>query len=271
MIINESRPSCAQGLQLVAPLLADAIDADGEFSLRIDEFHLPIGAEPADQEAIRIEGELELHRASIALKNTIASKISTLVMTLLGNAVPERMTVAQGVEVGFQVLDGRIHHQGLAFLLPHGDAALEIVSHGSVGLDETLDLQVSIQLPPGLLGQSAIANRLTGQPIEIAIGGTVDQPKVGLPERMDWIRSIEGLISGGADNDADDPDRDRTDGETPAGDGSLEGAVTDIIGGLLEGISEREEPILDQPILPRLRERIRDRPLLPRRRRSGNE
>jgi hypothetical protein len=260
---------CGHGLQLVAPLLGDALDAEGEFSLRLHEFHVPLEkAEASDPAAIRIEGELELHRASVALKDTLAKNIIGLVIRILGNSVPEKMTVAKGVKVGFQVIDGRIHHQGLALLLPRGDSSIEIVSNGSVGLDETLDLQVAIRLPPGLLGETPLAKRVSGQPIEVAIGGTLDQPQVSLPKRVDWIRSLEGLIAGKEIDPSSEPDDKSRDG---ALDDSLEEAVTDIVGGLLKRATQREQPIVEESILPRLRQRLRDRPLLPRRREANSE
>ncbi len=236
---------CGHGLQLIAPLLADEIDAEGEFSLRIQEFQIPLGGtDDSNRSAIRIEGELELHQASVAIKNTIAKNVARVIIQLIGDSLPEKMMVAKGVNVRFQVINGRVHHQGLALLLPHGESSIEIVSSGSVGLDETLDLQVSIRLPPGMLGKTALANKLTSDPIVIAVRGTLDEPEIGLPSRVDWIQRIEGLISG--------------EGDDPSGH-ALEDAVTDVLGGLLKRASERDVPVLKEPVLPKLLERFRSR------------
>lgn len=185
-----------------------------------------------------------MHRASVALKNTIASNVTGLIVTLLGNSLPDTMTVAKGVNVRFQVINGRIHHQGLALLLPRGESSIEIVSNGSVGLDETLDLQVSIHLTAGMLGQSALAKGLTSDPIVIAVEGTLDNPEIGLPKKSGWVQALERLIS---------PEDHGSDNET------LEETVSDILGGLRARASERNEPILKQPILPRLRQRVGNR------------
>ena len=73
-------------------------------------------------------------------------------MRIAGTSFPDAITVAQDVSVQFMVKNGRLHHSGLAFILPHGEKSIDIVSSGSVGLDETLDLTLEIKLPDGLLG-----------------------------------------------------------------------------------------------------------------------
>jgi hypothetical protein len=223
---------CGQGLQLVAPLLADEISADGEFSLRLSEFHVPLGDPQPGGAGVRIAGQLHLHRANVAVKHTIATKIVALVLQIIGGSLPETMVVAEGVEVDFQVIEGRFHHQGLALLLPRGDSAIGIRSDGSVGLDETLDLQVSIELPAGMLGSGPLAQRLTGEPLVLTIGGTLDTPTVGLASNGGWAESIQRVIKASG-------------GEAPTG--SLEDAVIDLIGGLLQERSpEHSGRLLDR-------------------------
>lgn len=245
---------CGRGLQLIAPLLADEIAAEGEFSLRLQEFYVPLGKTgPADKSAIRIRGELELHQASVGLKNTIVSNVIDLIVKLFRDSRPETMTVAQDVNVRFQVVDGRVHHQGLALLLPRGESSIEVISNGSVGLDESLDLLISIYLPVGMLGESALAKTLTNDAIVVAVHGTFDNPEIGLPNKANWIHSIEGLLSPSGDGSSDDG----------SSDDALQEALGDILDGLLERAANREpilnEPILKEPIFPRLRQRLRDR------------
>ena len=255
---------CGRGLQLVAPLLADEIDAEGAFSLKLSEFQLPVGRRTQDREAVRIAGQLELHQATVSIKNTVAANVVGLVIQLIGGSLPDTMIVAKDVAVDFRVVDGRIHHEGLALLLPHGESNIGITSSGSVGIDESLDLNVAIQLPASMLGKSRIAQRLSEDPIEIAIGGTLQEPKVGLPQKASWVQSIERIIS--ADENSE---------QEGNPDDSLENAVIDLIGGLLERAPDRrrgertprdadgESPSVDRPILDRP---ILDRPIFNRRR-----
>ncbi len=242
---------CSQGLQLVAPMLDRQLDASGEFSLRFTEFQIPLGDADADRRSkIRISGELELHEMSASVKNPLTRRIAGVALDLIGSSLPETTMIARGVNVRFNVIDGRVHHEGLALLIPRGESSIEITSSGSVGLDESLDLQVAIRLPANLLGESQLASKLTGAPIMLAIGGTLDEPEIGLPERIDWVRSIETMLNASPD----DAPRD-----------SLEENVADVLGQLLKGALDREpsseadaapEP---RPILPNLRDWLRSR------------
>lgn len=242
---------CRQGLQLIAPLLSDEIEADGEFSLRLDQFIVPLANEKESAPSPQIRGVLQLHQANVGLRDTIASKIAGgIVQRLSGKPIDVAMAVARDVQVDFQVLDGRFHHQGLALLLPRDESSIEVISEGSIGLDETLDLQVTIRLPIKMLGDSDLARRLADDGILVGVGGTLDEPQVRLPERIEWVRSVIAMIG----------DRDEGDAsaiETMPDD--LPAAMTDVLGGLIERARERDEPILKEPLFPRLRGRLRDR------------
>jgi hypothetical protein len=65
---------CRQGLQLIAPLLSDKIKADGEFSLRRDQFIVPLASEGTPAPSPQIRGTLNLHEANIGLPETIVGK-----------------------------------------------------------------------------------------------------------------------------------------------------------------------------------------------------
>ena len=216
---------CGQGLQLVAPLLADELSAEGAFSLRFSEVQIPLGAGGDRTEDLRIAGEVELHQASVALKNTAARRLIALIAELADRSMPERVTVAEGVRVEFRVVDGRVQHEGLAFVLPLGDSSIQIKSSGSVGLDESLALQVAVQLPEDLVGQSKLIRRLAGKPLTLAIGGTFDEPEIGLADQPQWSEMLEGLLTG----DEGDPDAE------PLGD-----ILGGVVGGLLQRAAERE-------------------------------
>ena len=222
---------CGQGLQLIAPLLADEVSATGEFSLNLTQCEIPVANHAADSgekaNAIQIKGQLDLHSASVSIKNTIASKVMGTVMQLVGISFPNALTVAQNVTVEFAVIEGRVHHSGLALLLPQGDSSVEIVSSGSVGLDETLDLMVSIKLPDGLLGNGAVRDALTGQPLQIAISGTLETPQFRLAGKEGFLQSMGNLFeSAGKEGDETSSDE-------------VADAASDLLGGLLDLAKKR--------------------------------
>lgn len=222
---------CGQGLQLIAPLLADEVSATGEFSLNLTQCEIPVASHAADIDqkanAINVKGQLDLHSASVSVKNTIASKLMGTVMQLVGISLPNALTVAENVTVEFAVIDGRVHHSGLALLLPQGDSSIEIVSSGSVGLDETLDLLVSIKLPDGLLGKGVVREALTEKPLQLAISGTLEKPQLRLAGNKGFLQSMSKLIeSAGKEGD-----------ETNSGE--VADASSDLLGGLLDLVKER--------------------------------
>ena len=270
---------CGKGLQLVAPLLADEVSASGEFSLNLTKFEIPVGANGVEQpdkaKATQISGQLNLHSATVSMKNTLVSKALDAVMQLAGISLPGPLTVAKNVTVEFSVIEGRVHHSGLALILPQGERSIEISSSGSVGLDETLDLTVSIKLPEGLLGKGALRDALTSQPIQLAVTGTLEAPKLKVSGKRGILNSFGNLIEStgkplGESNPAEVGD-----------------AISDLLGDVLNLAQERKQkrqeaesqspsgtPSRDSnsertPLLPRLRGKDRGRGLLPRRGKSN--
>jgi hypothetical protein len=60
---------------LIAPLLSDKIKADGEFSLRRDQFIVPLASEGTPAPSPQIRGTLNLHEANVGLPETIVGEI----------------------------------------------------------------------------------------------------------------------------------------------------------------------------------------------------
>jgi hypothetical protein len=270
---------CGQGLQLIAPLLADEVSASGEFSFNLTKCEIPVGsaldAKGKNNSSLQVSGQLDLHSAHVSMKNTVARNVVVMVGQLAGISLPDALTVAQNVTVEFEVVDGRIHHSGLALLLPHGEKSIEIVSSGSVGLDETLDLTLAVKLPEGMLGKGAVREALTREPLQFAVGGTLESPKLKLAGKKGIFQSVGNLIESAGDGAGDNPT------------GDVGTAITDVLGDILNLAKERterkrasqdsensgvesEDPNAGRiPFLPRLRGDDRGRGILPRRGRGG--
>ena len=228
---------CGQGLQLIAPLLADEVAAEGEFSLRLTQCEIPLrnGQAPQNKKAagMQVTGQLDLHKAAVAMKNTLASDLIGSVLQLVGVDLPHTLTVAQDVTVEFAVIDGRVHHSGLALLLPHDDGSIEISSSGSVGFDETLDLTVSIKLPDGILGTNPLLATLTREPLLLGVGGTLQQPDVSIKGRKGLMQSVGSLLESAA-KDADE-----------LGAEDVGSVLSELFGEVLNIAKERSEKTMD--------------------------
>jgi hypothetical protein len=232
------------GMQLVAPLMANKIDAEGEFSVHLTEFEVPLGrTRRMDQREreLRIEGVIEFHRASVAIKDSIATKISEVVNRLTFYSGPNRIYVKRGTKVQVLMRNGRVYHKGLALLVPFGDSSIKFISSGSVGIDETLDLRVAVHPPLGPLKHTFIARRMREEPITVRFGGTLDDPKL-MRVKFEWVEStIEDLIPG----------------DTPE---EFDRQMSGMLDGMVKRTSKTVRPILKTPVFMRMRNRIRNIP-----------
>jgi hypothetical protein len=159
-------------IYLIDPTIGDTPHMSGEFTLSLDKLRVPLGIR-RDQVPARVEmeGKLVLHNLSTEVKNPMRRAIIQLVADMNGKHASDVVRLAQDTEIRFQVREGRIHHDGLRIGLPDIDPALQITSHGSVGLDKTIDLH--IELP-----RLDKAQRVAKGPAKCRITGTIDKPKI---------------------------------------------------------------------------------------------
>jgi len=233
------------GLQLVAPLLAETTTIDGSVSLELTTFHVPLdGDNPGiGNKAAEVRGKFQLHHVTAGMKDSAIQHAMLAAMRLLRVDVPQTMTVADNTEVAFHLHGGRVYHDGLTFLFPEVSSDLVWKTHGSVGLDETLDLTIDIQVPKVAESESPLLARLTAKPIQIRLGGTVDHPQFQMPEDGGWLNDAALMVLG----------------EGLSGDGQ---PLSDTMRSLLEQMRQRR----DEPseagtpaLLDRMREQLRPR------------
>src|SRR5690606_25121022 len=131
---------CDQGLQLVAPLLGDALNVSGSVSLDLRKFRVPLDfKEQGRADQIEIEGVVKLHDVSAGLRNPVLQAAAALAAQLLDRTVPNQIHILENSQIDFSIQQGRVHHQGLVFVFSDLSPDLRIETSGSVGLDESLD------------------------------------------------------------------------------------------------------------------------------------
>ncbi|HRX77850.1 MAG TPA: hypothetical protein P5307_02250 [Pirellulaceae bacterium] len=233
---------CDRGLQLIAPLLANSTTVSGSASIELTKCIVPLATQenPNPLKQATISGVVQLHQVQTSMKDSILHDIAGVVAALLRTELPDEMRIADGTEVRFELQDGRVYHEGLSFLLPEISKDMEWRTSGFVGLDETLDLDVKARLPFSLAGDGPLASRLAERPIELHIGGTIDQPKLELPKDRNWLQEAASLVGGG----------DVSEGVEP-----LAGAVLEL---LEQARLRREENAASgaPTVLERMRERL---------------
>ncbi|QDU46517.1 hypothetical protein Mal52_50380 [Symmachiella dynata] len=189
---------CDRGLHLVAPVLADAATVEGEVSVEIEEFLLPVEQTETDEadDRMRITGSVALHHVRSNLRNPILVEITKLVAGLLNKPPPETIRVLENSRVHFHVAKEGVYHEGMAFVLPDISEELVIRTSGLVGVDRQLDLKIEVALPSQMTVGVPVLEKLTQRPLTLVVHGTLDAPIVGFAEGQDLLDELAGRLNG---------------------------------------------------------------------------
>jgi hypothetical protein len=155
----------AGALGYALPAIANAGQAEGEISARIDDNLIPLG----DFTQANIKGVLVIHKATVGATPLVA-QVAKLVG--VGNTT---MTLANEEAVPVQVANGRVHHQDFAFKI----SGTTFRTSGSVGFDNTLDLVVDVPLPkdlPLLKNNPLLQKAVAGKVVKVPVKGTLSRP-----------------------------------------------------------------------------------------------
>lgn len=155
---------CNDMLKFIAPVLANATHAGGEFSIEVEDVRIPLDEPQAGQ----LAGRFSIHSVKVGpgpLVNELATSLG----------VPPEMQLANESVVEFEMIEGRVHHQGLQFGFPR----LNVRTHGSVGIvDQSLDIVAEVPLA-GLAKEDApLREALSQHTLVIPIKGTLEMPQV---------------------------------------------------------------------------------------------
>jgi hypothetical protein len=236
---------CDDMLKYAVPVLAGVTTAQGEVSIELDAWRIPL-----DQpETSTGGGRLKLHSVQVGAGPVVRQLAAQL-------GLHETVQLADESVVSFTLHEGRVFHEGLEFGLP----GYRIRTSGSVGLDETLDLvaEIPVPLPKDLPEDRPLLRALSGQTLRIPIGGTFDQPRVqGQPlsgSILDLVGGTLDRLQGERGRDPVAP-HDAPDSQSPASDNPLVDML-DLTGDLL-----RQLPLGEG----QLRQLFDERAALPRR------
>lgn len=236
---------CDRGLQLVAPILAEAVWTEGEVSLDLKRFELPLDEPDSTRRLhqLQLEGVLLVHRARSGLKPTLLKDLSGALAALLDVPLPNTIQVVDNSRVQFRAERGRIHHEGMAFLIPEFSSDVVARSEGSVGFDETLDLRLHLPLPLDLLHEGPVLRAVSHQPVVLHITGTLDQPRVEWMDSEGWLADLAQQLLGSN------------------GDPSQPGIITQLLQQLLDARQRDAAGPRSFPLLERWRQRRQSRDL----------
>ncbi|SFI88089.1 hypothetical protein [Planctomicrobium piriforme] len=169
---------CRGWLKYVSPTLANATSADGRFSLTMKESQFVIGA----PERGNVAGTLVLHEGRVRpgpLAAEMLQNVSQLEMLVQRINLPDltQQTIMEIREedVSFLLRDGRVYHDDFAVYIRN----MRVATTGSVGLDQTLDLAVAMQIPDQWLQNAGpVLQALRGESIQLVVRGSLANPDV---------------------------------------------------------------------------------------------
>ena len=175
--VQMSPELCNAWLKFVAPLLADATQIDGQFSLDVAGGALPLSAPTTGE----LGATLGVHHARVrpggaalqvlALFDQIQSVITR---KPAGNGPRDHIWMQMPEQaIVFKLAGGRVHHTDVTFLI--GDALVR--SSGSVGIDETVDLVLQIPIRDEWTRDQKLLAGLTGKSLKIPVRGTLTRPQ----------------------------------------------------------------------------------------------
>lgn len=177
----------ASMLSRINPVFLHMSRVEGTVSLKTQDVSFPLGETLKTRS--RGSGRLDLVNMKMQPGGLLAE-----LLTLGG--IPERDQYAVDISgLDFAIKDGRISYKD--FTLTFTDE-FNMKFYGSVGLDETLDLVVSLPIGAAMLERLGVrgpvakyARKLTGSRVDLPIVGTRLKPKLDL-SRVD----VESLIAG---------------------------------------------------------------------------
>jgi hypothetical protein len=165
-------------LKFVAPVLSGATQSEGKFSLALDGLRMPL----ADSKKTDSAGKLTVHSVRVVPGPTtqplfgLAQQIEALVKRRDPAATrqPASLLAIRDQQVDFRIMDGRVYHQNIEFQV--GDVVMR--SQGSVGLDETISLNIQIPVQDAWIAKEPLLASLKGQSLTVPMTGTLRRPQL---------------------------------------------------------------------------------------------
>jgi hypothetical protein len=171
---------CQNALSYAAPALAGVATAEGRFSIQLERCRFPL----TDWGHGDLAGKLVVHTVEVAPGPLVGQ-----IASALGYSSPAKLS--REASIPFWMQDRRIHHQGMELIFPD----VTVRTSGSVGLDRSLALVVSMPVPQKWIGQNALGTALQNQVLELPVAGTLDRPQLDRRGIEEFSRKVIGTAT----------------------------------------------------------------------------
>ena len=169
---------CRSWLKYMMPLVADATDVNGTFSVDLEECVYF----PNDPVRSRVVGALRVETAAIGpgpMARNLIGAIDQLEAAAKGlsGAAPAQTNPQQWLQMNPQAIDfamagGQVAHQRMMANV----GKVTLISSGSVSIDGRLNLGIQVPLEAAWLGKNL--ESLAGQTLTLPVTGTINQPSI---------------------------------------------------------------------------------------------
>ncbi len=170
---------CDWLLRYVDPLSTISSNLHGQISLELEHFEMPLVHNGIREGSFA--GRVLLENVQFAPDESLRE-----LFAMAGISCQANISSSQNIEI--RLKHGRVHHSGLALPIGNDHVTLD----GWVGLDQTMNIRVSLPVTEQMLGKDKRLYRLLrGQRIEVPVTGTLEDPKVN---QEALARNIQRLV-----------------------------------------------------------------------------
>ncbi len=171
---------CEDVLKFIAPNLAGVASASGRLSAELDPGWIPLDDLAAGEASGRVR--IDSLRAG---PGPLAKSVAELLK------IESVVSIPDDTVIEFKLAQRRVSHSRFEFFV--GPIAVGMM--GSVGLDQTLNLEIEVPIPGHLLGTGSLAQALDAQTIVLPVGGTLSEPKID-PAALtqSGVRALLGVV-----------------------------------------------------------------------------
>jgi len=172
---------CVGIMQLIEPTLGDVAHVNGILSLDVERLRVPLDVNPEEQlKQVEFDGVLHLHEITTKAKTPLMRKVLRVASDLYNKQPADVVRIVEDNKIHVQIRQGRVHHDQLVLGFPEISADLKIQTSGSLGLDGSLDLRLTMSEVLVAEEPAQVDPKAT---VHFHVTGTVNEPVVTrLPE-----------------------------------------------------------------------------------------
>jgi hypothetical protein len=194
--IRFSPELCAAWMKYVLPVVADVAEVQGQFSVELAQPAVVPLDRPADG---ALQGVMTVHGVQVG-PSPVTRELISLAQTLKNYIAKTEGGEPAGNRLWLQIAEQsipfhwqqrRVHHERLVFSVRD----MAVITGGSVGADQTLNLIAEIPVRDEWLKNDRAALALKGQSMRIPIGGTLSRPAI---DRQAFTASLKRMATDAA-------------------------------------------------------------------------